>query len=292
MTSDRSHGDNSLQSDRSHDCNGSFRPTLSVIIPTLGLPHFTRDVICDIARNTIAPDEILIVDNSRDYQTVELVARLKSEGDGVTQQAQSSQSSSHSRPLDHLRVVYTREFAPDGLGVNASWNYGIANTFGDYVAILNNDLRLCKFFFEDILAAFQAKERVRINTGIVVPRTIFNPAIVRHAIRYPLSLKKLAVREGWAFTIRRDLLEDIGPIPEGMTTFCGDDWLFEEVWARDFLAIKSLNTPIYHYVSQTVQSEGKLNDLCPDGECWGGVYQAIQDRKAKNRKENESTAGQ
>ena len=214
---------------------------ISVIIPVCGLPEYTGAVLEDIANQTLAPKEILIVDNSRDPYTMGMIPKFR-------------------ETLPQLRLYYSS----NSFGVNASWNFGFNMVSGNLVSVLNNDLRLPKHFLEAIQHVFKSDSTI----GIVVPNTVDSIRKVETATKQSIRIQDLSMREGWAFTIRRQILQQIGEIPSELKSFCGDDWIFQKAWAARHRAVKILSLPIYHYVSRTVETEGKLPDMKVDCDTW------------------------
>jgi GT2 family glycosyltransferase len=166
----------------------------------------------DMEKNTVPPGRVIVIDNT---------------GCGYF-------------PTTRLPVLYVRPPAP--LGVNASWNIGAALAVGEFVSILNDDIRINQRFFEGICGAFSSCP----ESGVVCPQTTDNPMDVRPNPCADYRQLLMSKREGWAFTIRRELLDRIPPIPEELKIFCGDDWYWH--WARKLgrVWVKQNGNIIYH----------------------------------------------
>lgn len=202
--------------------------TISVVVPVIN-ERFLGSLLGDIRKNTMRPDEILVIDN----------------GAGVA------------KPICDQFTDLPIRYLPQtqNLGVNASWNLGLSLARNELVSILNDDLILNDKFFEMILQTFQSFP----NAGLVVPQTIMNPRHVHPAGTNERPIvAMLPQREGWAFTTRKSLAE---PIPESLFTFCGDDWLFKTVVSKGYWPLKIINNRIFHHIgiSQNLEERARLH---------------------------------
>lgn len=210
---------------------------IDVIIPVLGQAHYTRSVLEDLDRQTLQPRKIFIIDNGadRDNETA-------------------------ARSCSSLSIEYLRQ--KKNIGVNASWNLGIKHSEAEIVAILNNDLILPPFFLTLVLSAFLSEK----NLGIVIPAQSNKGSAVR-GVKQPSYLRLVPSqrREGWAFSIRRDLAQRIGPIPLELFMFFGDDWFFGGARRLGYGVFRLIDVPVFHHigVSAQVRSGGdlKINTL-------------------------------
>jgi hypothetical protein len=118
-----------------------------------------------------------------------------------------------------------------------------------YVTVLNDDLLIQSNFFETTAEIFEN----HLKCGVVCPVTVTR----KEALHYPIPTthpEGMARREGWAFTIRKWLWDKIKPIPQDLTTFCGDDWLWHWTHRKGFIWRYNLKTKVYHYGSTTVRT--------------------------------------
>jgi hypothetical protein len=153
------------------------------------------------------------------------------------------------------------------LGVNGSWNLGLATADNEHTAILNDDLELPDAFLDNIAAALKIA-----LVALVVPNTIQDPAMVGCTGSLPF-LEPLPQREGWAFSIKKSLAAQI---PTSLFTFCGDDWLYQVVQEQQKWAVKDMNCRIFHHVGiSTNLAERKALNLPPYREqelpTWHGI---------------------
>jgi GT2 family glycosyltransferase len=166
----------------------------------------------DMDANTRPPDRVILIDNTAEVFRSKIVPRVP--------------------------VLYIRP--SKRLGVNASWNIGMALAGAEYVSFLNDDIRISPRFFEGIEDVFQYRPHV----GVVCPKTVGDI----DAVGYDGSVPNDAMsrREGWAFTVRRALLRAIPPIPESLEIFCGDDWIWHHTRIRSGVWVKQNGNVIYH----------------------------------------------
>lgn len=186
-----------------------------VVVPIINY-NLIEDLLQSIAANTLIPEKIVIVDNSK---------------------IDPSLFNTHG-----LRIEVFKQSAP--LSVNPSWNLGLSKiTDCDFVSILNDDIILPNKFFENLVKVF----KVKTDAGVVCPWTVINTEEfkIKEGIDRVIKMKR---KEGWAWTIRKDLVDDIPPIHSDLQLFYGDDWFWWHTHKRKKVWVKDLNTIIYHAV--------------------------------------------
>jgi len=146
------------------------------------------------------------------------------------------------------------------IGVNESWNIGFSQAGKcDILSVLNDDVVLNERFFERLVAPFQI-----IDCAVVCPKTEttvegFDATRLRAGLGFDLAPMKR--REGWAFSFRKDILDNIPRIPvEKFKTFCGDDWLWYHTVVQRMRWYWDLNNVIYHKVGASLDSMPKLRE--------------------------------
>lgn len=195
--------------------------TFNVIIPVVNA-DLCDDVIKSIEDNTVLPVRLIIIDNTDalDYRPV-----------------------SSKFQIDY----YYSEMG----WVNESWNLGISkvDVRCDYVSILNDDIYLNRFFFQRVLETFEKYK----NCGVACPMTVLNKEDLKGKGVGRQDIKHMKKREGWAFTIRKDLLDHIAPIPaHRIKTFHGDDWFWYWTKSRGNFWFKDHGNLIWHKVGASV----------------------------------------
>jgi len=117
---------------------------VSIVTPTLGRPQEVRELLTHLPRQTVLPFEIVVVDAApaTDDRTREVVAEL---------------AAALPFPCRYLRR---------GGGTAIQRNAGIEASGGDFIAFVDDDIRLENDYFERMLEAF-ADDRERRIGGIV-----------------------------------------------------------------------------------------------------------------------------
>jgi len=178
-----------------------------------------------------------------------------------------------SPPIDNTIVV---EIKPR-IGVNESWEIG-ARLCGDvdYVSILNDDIKIGEDFFDRILKAFEAIPLA----GAICPWTY----TLRHPEDPPkkLTIIKMNGVEGWAFTIKKEILNGSFPMPEGMRTFAGDNWLWWYSYRKfNMFWYKDMENRIFHHVGSSMTKRIK-NDLKKEKKiCSKGLEERLGEKYGK-----------
>lgn len=205
---------------------------IGVVIPVVQ-DVYVNQLLCCIEQNSVHPDSVIIIDNSE-------------KGVNLAQKT-------------HLRVhLYKLAFS---LSVNASWNYGIQNFVGtdiDLISILNDDLLIERLFFEKLIR--QASRNGK--AGVFCPQTLPRQINIENALPVGFeSCSEMSKREGWAWTIRKNLARHLPPIPDKLKTFCGDDWYWYHCHKESRPWMKIAGCWCYHYVGQSVKIMNVRQDL-------------------------------
>lgn len=217
---------------------------ISVVIPVMNSEHETRELFEQISKNTVLPHEIFLVDN-----------------------ASNERFYKYPKIFSKLNIKYIRY--DENRGVNIPWNEGISQSTGQFITFLNNDIIITKYFFEKICKTLISYTDI----GVVVPYTVSNKEHLYEDNIDPI-LEPLDKREGWAFTIRREITEKSGQIPFPFKIYYGDDFLF--LWAKKlgYRWVKIMNNPIYHYGSLTVKKTDPNNEtLKYEGKIWKSMME-------------------
>jgi len=133
------------------------------------------------------------------------------------------------------------------LPVNPSWEIGIRLSGDvDYVSILNDDVILWPRFFERVASVF----RQYPDAGAVCPHTLTPHNADRPAPR----IHRMKRKEGWAFTMRKALLDNIPPIPEGCRYFFGDNWFWWFTYRKfNMFWYKDTGNVIWHEIGASIK---------------------------------------
>lgn len=217
---------------------------ISVVIPVMDSFEMTKNLFQQIVRNTVVPSEIFLIDNG----------------------SRSTDFSKFPKLFSKLNIQYIR--FDENRGVNLAWNEGLFRASNNYISILNNDLIITDYFFEKIISGYNQDATI----GILVPTTV-NRVQELFIDTSDSELINLEKREGWAFTIKKEIIVESGMIPFPFKIYYGDDFLFS--WAKKlgFRCKKIINDPIFHYGSMTVKKIDPRNKILKyEGLMWKQLY--------------------
>ena len=134
----------------------------------------------------------------------------------------------------------------------------------DFVAFLNDDLIIGNWFFQRLVETFESNSTIGIacgNTNTANGKGCNFVPGSDHPMRkgtVDIRLQRPRYRmDGWAFAIRKEILDKIPPIPhERITTFCGDTWLFEHMVKLGYCWAKDYGNNLFHYVGMSTLKGG------------------------------------
>jgi Glycosyl transferase family 2 len=191
-------------------------PTASIVIPTRARPDYLRVALASIAPQAAAAGaELLVVeDGPPSHEVGALAARF------------GAAHLSHVRPL----------------GLNAARNTGVANTHGELVVFVDDDVEVGPGWLQALLAAAREHPHAQVLTGPIRPRLEGCGGWSRHSCGRegpPITSLDLGtedtdrVRYAWGanMTVRRRALERIGPFDATLGLY-GD----EQEWQERLLA--------------------------------------------------------
>jgi N-acetylglucosaminyl-diphospho-decaprenol L-rhamnosyltransferase len=203
---------------------------ISVIIPVLNQINWTIDCIQSLKEGEVKPDEIILIDNgSTDpYKNITEIFR-------------------------DMNVLYIRNDI--NIGVNHAWNLALSITKRKYALLLNNDTVANKYFLKKVLKVMEDK-----NISICIPTREVTIKRVHDENKDddPILIDAPDI-EGWAFTIRTEVYNKIGPIPNSLKIFMGDTYLYSCANILGYRNVKMINNTVYHYGSLTLK-ETKSQD--------------------------------
>lgn len=235
------------------------------------IPVVNRDLAIklmeSIRQNTLLPGRVFVIDNSTGRNSLRFDTPF---------------------PVDVARPARR-------LGVNASWNLGIRMCADcDMVSILNDDVILGKSFFERNARLF----REHRGCGVACPATVHDLAELPACPPLPYlsalglpgkpgvgrrdnedaengAISRMRKREGWAFSIRRSLLDRIPPVPGELRTFCGDDWFWFWTHKLGFHWYKDTANIVYHKVGVSVRALRVRHSLRREKEALKSIIRDI-----------------
>jgi GT2 family glycosyltransferase len=174
-------------------------PTASIVIPTRERPDYLEVALASIAPQAAAAGaEVLVVHDDPPSPAV----RATAERFGA-------------RYLPHGRH----------LGLNAARNTGVANSHGELVVFVDDDVEVHSGWLQALLGAAREQPRAQVFTGPVHPRLEGKPPWACGREGPPITALDLGpvdtdrVRYAWGanMTVRRSALERVGPFDTALT---------------------------------------------------------------------------
>ena len=159
------------------------------------------------------------------------------------------------------------------MSCNESWNYGISKLDDDcdLVSILNDDILLNRYFFEKVVFTFKRFK----YAGVVCPFTVNDRRDMQYFTKNGSIFQKMTKREGWAFTIKKSLLDQIPPIPAQLKTFCGDDWFWHYTHKKGLFWYKHIGNCIFHHVGAAVRKLGVRKNMNAEKRIFRGIIRGL-----------------
>jgi GT2 family glycosyltransferase len=201
----------------------------TVIIPVYNLAQKTNELLDSISNNEYKPNEIIIIDNG---SVEDIYGLVKSHSD--------------------LNINYIQ--LEENIGVNPAWNLGIKESKNNLLTILNNDIIVNKHFFRSISDVMKDPK-----IGVCIPtttNTINDIDDVKKDIPYETPITEVfnGFLGGWAFTIRKEIINTCGYIPDTLKTYAGDNFLFDCCDILKYNRVKIMNNKIFHYYHATLNT--------------------------------------
>jgi len=199
---------------------------IAVIIPVVQA-KMGNDVLRQLnAPVTRKPDQVIIIDNT---------------SEGFVSPIHASQQ--------------IRPSGKSPMPVNASWKLGFSHlrTDIDIVCVINDDIIVNPDFLRRAENLFDTK----LNCGIGITAPGNRDKVSSHFTTLNRCHKGKR-RSGWAFFIRRTVLDKIPPIPSQLVQFYGDAWLCEWTGRLGYYLYFMVDNIVYHYCGTTFRS-GSLN---------------------------------
>lgn len=142
-------------------------------------------------------------------------------------------------------------------GVNYCWNRGlaIAKNENKDLMFLNDDVKIKPDFFIKTQEALDNKSFM----SVICPITTNDlKEFKNYSFDKRVRFRRMKKREGWAFTIRKEVIPNIRPIPEDLKIFFGDDWLWLMTHGR---WIKDFSNVIYHSIGKTMKKHPEIRAI-------------------------------
>jgi len=194
---------------------------ITAIIPFYNQILYTKSLLDQIFKMKTKPDKIILIDDC------------------------SEELFDIKKYSSKLNIQYIKHKTNRGL--NYSWNEGLNLSNTPLISVLNNDIILNEFFFDKII------EVQKENWGIVCPNKAKTIEMVNNE-NLPPKIIHLKKRQGWCWTIKKEVYNLIGKIPSFLRIYCGDDYIFLKSKNLGFENVMISNNYVYHYGGATVNS--------------------------------------
>jgi GT2 family glycosyltransferase len=196
---------------------------LKILVVNLDNKEFTKNCLVDLSNQNNKDFDIVLVDqNSQEMGTKEFLDTLN---------------------YDNLELVINKENTP----LNYVWNWFIKTYKNEYLCFLNNDVVLPTNFVDTTINVFEKEN----NVGLVVHSTNHDfYDSESDELKYHI-VEPFKYFQGWDFTARREILPII---PDYIKTYCGDDFIFNNIYEKGFDLAYILNSPIIHFEGSSKKS--------------------------------------
>jgi GT2 family glycosyltransferase len=195
---------------------------ITLVVPIYNQISVTDKFLYFVSLNTVLPKKIILIDDNSSENINSLVEKY------------------NKLPIEYIRHDKNE-------GVNYSWNEGIKLSKTPYLCIANNDIIVNKYFFKKVIETFKLNDKFGIVCGQTIKRSK-NIKLTDDSSPITQIMKR---REGWCFSIKKELMDKIPPIPKNLCIFCGDDFLFFWCNLLKYVSVKILNNYLFHYGSMT-----------------------------------------
>ena len=195
---------------------------LAILIVNINNSEHLNNILEDLSKQNNMNFDLCIIDQGSTENILGIISKFK----------------------NHLNINFIQNGYNKNL--NSVWNDFHEMYKNELLLFLNNDIRISNNFVNDTIISFERYE----NVGIVCHSTN-HPS-------YNIAKKQLDIRivpsflykQGWDFCIRRILYKKI---PDVLTIYCGDDFIFEHVYRQNYNFAFILSSPIIHYQGESIK---------------------------------------
>jgi GT2 family glycosyltransferase len=206
---------------------------LSVVIPVMNKLHYTKQCLSDLTQQTCKELEIIIIDNASTDGTKNYLENIKG-----------------------IKVLTNKE----NKGCAASWNQGVKESTGEWVIILNNDVRIPRNCFDLLISSAISMKIDVISPGMREGELNYNHA--EYALSYTKKMKDVFRRctpSGVCFALKKDLFGKIGLFDENFYIGQYEDADFFRRCKLLKLTMGITGKSFIHHFGSTTQKQIKEN---------------------------------
>lgn len=202
---------------------------MDVLVVNLNCLEHTKLLITDLFNQIYRDFKLTIIDqNSIENGTIEYLDSLSD--------------------ISWINIIINES----NISLNKLWNEFVLNSTEDIVCILNNDIRIPKNFLYDNAVIHYEHDFI----GSVMHPTNHPQYKNFNGDTKMIVLQHNKYRQGWDICLKRKVWVSI---PESLHFYCGDDFVFQNMYNNGYQAAIAISSPIIHYLGQTRKSKFNIN---------------------------------
>ena len=206
---------------------------ISIIIPVMNKLHYTDQCLKDLFETINEKAEVIIVDNDSKDGTKEYLSHLK-----------------------RISVISNDK----NKGCAASWNQGIRKSRGEWIVILNNDVRLPSGWLDNLMHTAASKQVDVISPGM--REGVLDYDIAKYAKAYTKRMRnafRYWTPSGVCFAVRQSVFEKVGLFDENFHIGQYEDADFFRRCKNAHFQMGITGASFIHHFGSTTQKHIQLN---------------------------------
>ena len=222
-----------------------MEPKVSVLVVNLNNLEFTRNCLDDLLKQDVPFNLRLVDQNSSEPGTNEFLADFLHRHTNLGE---------FFGKVCYLEIFNTGWNRP----LNHLWNDFVAESSTPFCCILNNDVRILPNFLSSAIEVLEREESVGF-----VNHTTNNKDFSNWSENLEYEVIDFPYRQGWDFIFKKECYHRI---PEELTFFYGDDYIYSKLYSSGKRGAYILNSPMIHYESSTTEEKQGIRDVSQDKE--------------------------
>lgn len=204
---------------------------ISVLVVNLNNLQFTKDCVSDLFSQDCNFNLTIIDQNSSEEGTKEYFESLP----------------------ENVEFIQNSSNVP----LNNIWNWFVSKSNTPYICLLNNDVRIAPNFLSSAIQVFEREPSVGFVNHISN-----NKDYQKWSNELNYKVIETPYRQGWDPIFRK---ESYNQIPEELSFFYGDDYIYSKLYSSGMKGAYVLNSPMIHFERSTTVEKGGQRDASPDG---------------------------
>lgn len=205
---------------------------ISVLVVNLNNLEYTKNCINDLLKQDCNFDLTIVDQNSSESGTKEYFSSLPENVEFIQNYENKS--------LNHL------------------WNWFVEKSQTTYVCLLNNDVRIAPNFLSSAIQILEKEPKVGFVNHVSNNKDYQEWS---NELKYKIIEKPY--RQGWDPIFRKECYSNI---PEELSFFYGDDYIYSKLYSSGMKGAYVLNSPMIHFERSTTIEKGGQRDASPDGD--------------------------